>query len=212
MNSVSPPSIASLPGSHWKAPGPRMDGTCPDYPALFSPAPPARPGNVSVSATSLAFRQRRIPLGLPSGLRAHGESGLWWRCHQSYLRQDLDRISDRQGIQRPQQDPNGHALQFEAAWGPDGAVCVRQTRIPDLLSTDELAKNYPHLIGRIGPDCSEAVYALTKSHQATDLTLASTEGRVAMSRLAGAGSRPHRVLLVAEIKPRGPHTRLQSLT
>jgi hypothetical protein len=51
-------------------------------------------------------------------------------------------------------------LEFEAAWGPDGAVCVRRTRIPELLSTGELVQRYPQLIGKTGPDCSEAVDAL----------------------------------------------------
>ena len=39
-------------------------------------------------------------------------------------------ISDRLGIQRPEPGPRGHALEFEAAWGPDGASCVRRTRMP----------------------------------------------------------------------------------
>jgi hypothetical protein len=69
-------------------------------------------------------------------------------------------ISDRLGIQPPEFDPHGPALEFEAAWGPDGAICVRRTRIPEVLSTAELASRYPHLAGRIGPDCSEAVSAL----------------------------------------------------
>jgi hypothetical protein len=66
---------------------------------------------------------------------------------------------DRLGIQRPERDPGGHNLELEAAWGPDGAICVRRTRIPELLSTGELAQRYPWLIGRIGPNCSEAVDA-----------------------------------------------------
>ena len=69
-------------------------------------------------------------------------------------------ISDRLGIQRPGDDPPDHALVFEAAWGPDGAVCVRRTRIPELLTTNDLAERYPQLAYRIGPDCNEAVGAL----------------------------------------------------
>jgi ADYC domain len=67
---------------------------------------------------------------------------------------------DRLGIQRPGSDPRDQALEFEAAWGPDGAVCVRRTRIPEVVSLDELARRYPHLAGKIGPDCSEKVAAL----------------------------------------------------
>jgi len=69
-------------------------------------------------------------------------------------------ISDRLGIQPPEPDPRGATLEFEAAWGPDGAVCVRRTRIAELLSTAELAERYPHLADTIGPNCSEAVNAL----------------------------------------------------
>jgi hypothetical protein len=69
-------------------------------------------------------------------------------------------ISDRLGIQQPGADPPGRVLGFEAAWGADGAVCVRHTRIPELLSTEELAERSPHLAARIGPDCSDKVDAL----------------------------------------------------
>jgi ADYC domain len=70
-------------------------------------------------------------------------------------------IFDRLGIQHfDPEDPRARALEDEAAWGPDGAVCIRRTRIPELLSLDELARRYPHLAGKIGPNCSEAVDAL----------------------------------------------------
>jgi hypothetical protein len=69
-------------------------------------------------------------------------------------------IWDRLGIQPPAPDPRSPALEFEAAWGPNGAICVRRTRIADLLSTAELAALYPRLTDKIGPDCSEAVNAL----------------------------------------------------
>ena len=67
---------------------------------------------------------------------------------------------DRLGIQNPHPGPGSHALEFEAAWGPDGAVCVRQTRVREVLSVNELAMRYPRLLGRIGPDCTETVDAL----------------------------------------------------
>jgi hypothetical protein len=67
---------------------------------------------------------------------------------------------DRLGIQSPEPDPHGRNLEFEAAWGPDGAVCVRRTRIPELLSIDELVQHYPQLAGKTGQDCSEAIDAL----------------------------------------------------
>jgi hypothetical protein len=68
-------------------------------------------------------------------------------------------LSDRLGIQRPGDDPPGRTLEFEAAWGPNGAVCVRRTRIPELMTTEELAGRYPQLADRIGAG-SEAVDAL----------------------------------------------------
>src|SRR5262249_23910179 len=69
-------------------------------------------------------------------------------------------IPDPLDIQQPGDDPPGRTLTFEAAWGPDGAVCVRRTRIPELFSTEELAEHYPQLAPRIGPDCSDKVAAL----------------------------------------------------
>jgi ADYC domain len=67
---------------------------------------------------------------------------------------------DRLGIQSAEPDPRGPHLEFEAAWGPDGAVCVRRMRIPELLSIGELVQHYPQLAGKTGQDCSEAVDAL----------------------------------------------------
>jgi ADYC domain len=72
----------------------------------------------------------------------------------------LVEISDRLGIQPPEPDPHWPALEFEAAWDPNGAVCVRRTRIPELLSIEELAQRYPRFAGKIGPICSDAVDAL----------------------------------------------------
>jgi hypothetical protein len=49
------------------------------------------------------------------------------------------------------------AMPFEAAWGESGAACVARTRIPAIVSLEELATRYPQLRGRLGPDaCSEA--------------------------------------------------------
>jgi len=62
-------------------------------------------------------------------------------------------IYDRLGIQHPDPAPG---MAFEAAWGPDGAVCVSHTRIADNISLEELAERYPRLRGRLGPHvCSE---------------------------------------------------------
>jgi hypothetical protein len=57
-------------------------------------------------------------------------------------------LYDRFGIQSP-----GHApgMAFEAAWGPQGAVCVAHPRIADNVTLDELGERHPHLKGRLGP-------------------------------------------------------------
>jgi hypothetical protein len=51
-------------------------------------------------------------------------------------------LYDRIGIQSPEPSPD---MSFEAAWGPDGAVFVRKTRHPVLISMDELLKMCPRL-------------------------------------------------------------------
>ena len=49
------------------------------------------------------------------------------------------------------------ALRFEAAWGPDGAVCVRRVRVPEEASLEGLANACPgRLAGKIGAACDEA--------------------------------------------------------
>ncbi|MEM9454300.1 MAG: ADYC domain-containing protein [Myxococcota bacterium] len=51
------------------------------------------------------------------------------------------------------------ALRFEAAWGPEGALCVRRSRIPDLVSTEALAERCPSLRGAVGETCDEQILA-----------------------------------------------------
>jgi hypothetical protein len=61
-------------------------------------------------------------------------------------------IYDRIGVQKSD-DPS---LAFEAAWGPDGAICVAHTRVPEIIDLDGLAKMCPRLAGRLGPAvCNE---------------------------------------------------------
>jgi len=40
---------------------------------------------------------------------------------------------------------------FEAAWGPDGAICVARPRLPENVSLDQLAERYPRLKSHLGP-------------------------------------------------------------
>jgi hypothetical protein len=65
-------------------------------------------------------------------------------------------IYDTLGIQTP---TPGSSLSFEAVWKPDGAVCVRKTRIPELVSLDALLAACPaRLEGHVGDDCTEAEF------------------------------------------------------
>jgi hypothetical protein len=62
-------------------------------------------------------------------------------------------IYDRFGIQNPDGSPS---MAFEAAWGPDGAVCVAHPRIAANVSLDDLARQYPVLSDHLGPEaCTE---------------------------------------------------------
>lgn len=63
-------------------------------------------------------------------------------------------IFDHLGIQRDEPAPG---MSFEAAWGPKGAVCVRHTRLPDVLSTAALDELCPD---RVTPACNETTPAL----------------------------------------------------
>jgi hypothetical protein len=51
-------------------------------------------------------------------------------------------------------------MTLEAAFGPDGAACVRRTRLPDVLGMDALAAGCPRLAGHLGEACDEGVPAL----------------------------------------------------
>lgn len=66
-------------------------------------------------------------------------------------------IFDAIGIQR---DEPGPGMTLEAAFGPDGAVCVRHTRLPDILDMPTLAARYPRIAGHLGAACEETVPAL----------------------------------------------------
>src|SRR5262245_56780055 len=64
-------------------------------------------------------------------------------------------LYDRIGVQKSDEDPS---LRFEAAWGPEGAICVARPRLPDLITLDGLETECPRLKGRLGPAvCNENV-------------------------------------------------------
>jgi hypothetical protein len=66
-------------------------------------------------------------------------------------------IFDAIGIQR---DEPARGMTFEAAWRADGAVCVRHTRLPDVLDSVTLSAQCPRLERSIGETCDEATPAL----------------------------------------------------
>ena len=66
-------------------------------------------------------------------------------------------LFDTIGIQRDEPAPG---MTFEAAWRADGAVCVRHTRLPDVLDSAALAERCPRLAHSIGETCDEAAPAL----------------------------------------------------
>jgi hypothetical protein len=48
-------------------------------------------------------------------------------------------------------------MEFEAAWGADGAVCARRVRVPEVYSLDALRAECPRLLSEdIGEGCTEA--------------------------------------------------------
>ena len=66
-------------------------------------------------------------------------------------------LYDKIGIQRDEVVPD---MSFEAAWGPDGAVCVRHTRLKDVA----LIERCPRLAGRVGEQCEETIPASLFNH------------------------------------------------
>ncbi|MES2299075.1 MAG: ADYC domain-containing protein [Pseudomonadota bacterium] len=60
-------------------------------------------------------------------------------------------VFDDAGIQTPDMLPD---QDFEAGWGPRGAVCVRHTRVARNVTLAQLAARYPALRGQVGPHCT----------------------------------------------------------
>jgi hypothetical protein len=56
------------------------------------------------------------------------------------------------GVQKPD---NLAEQDFEAGWGPEGAVCVRHVRVKENTSLDALARSCPRLAAKLGSNCTE---------------------------------------------------------
>jgi hypothetical protein len=51
-------------------------------------------------------------------------------------------------------------MTFEAAFGPDGAICVAHPRLSDDLPLATLGERYPRLAGHLGAACDEQTMGL----------------------------------------------------
>ena len=61
-------------------------------------------------------------------------------------------LIDRIGVKA---DEPAAGMTFEAAFGPDGALCVAHPRLPDLVTLSDLTARYPRLAGHVGQACGE---------------------------------------------------------
>ncbi|MFN7964947.1 MAG: ADYC domain-containing protein [Acidobacteriota bacterium] len=72
---------------------------------------------------------------------------------------------DDLGIAQPDPDTLHQGLAFEAAWGPNGAICVAHTRVPEHETLDGLSRDCPRLAGRLGPEvCTPSTLERWKEH------------------------------------------------
>ncbi|MGC2200498.1 MAG: ADYC domain-containing protein [Stellaceae bacterium] len=107
---------------------------------------------------AMAARARRgFAWGLLSDLRATGAGRLLRRWDRPYRNGTPIDLFDRIGSQHDEIAPG---MTFEAAWGPGGAVCVRHTRLEDVLDRAALVERCPRLAGRVGEPCDETIPAL----------------------------------------------------
>jgi hypothetical protein len=61
-------------------------------------------------------------------------------------------VYDPQAIQKPDMSPD---QDFEAGWGPDGAVCLHHVRVKENTNLAALEQKYPKLRGKTGEICTE---------------------------------------------------------
>jgi hypothetical protein len=66
-------------------------------------------------------------------------------------------IFDKIGIQKDEAAPG---MTLEAVWGPEGARCVRHTRLANDPALDAMRHEMPALSGQIGANCTEKHYGL----------------------------------------------------
>jgi hypothetical protein len=125
------------------------------------------PTRISITCTGGVIGKCILMGYLPWGKAADGTP--LWEYHQACTRLvrgdycgngkthtrdgTLIEIIDSLGIQTDSNDPR---LTFEAAWGPDGAVCIRKTRIKEDFSLREVVSECPEkLRDKAGESCRE---------------------------------------------------------
>jgi hypothetical protein len=65
-------------------------------------------------------------------------------------------IYDSVGINGRDPKADEAGVRFEAAWSPAGAECVAHTRVPENMTLEQLGKECPRLVGRVGEGaCTE---------------------------------------------------------
>jgi hypothetical protein len=72
---------------------------------------------------------------------------------QEALPGTLHTIGDSLGVQAPADEP---AYEFEAGFGPLGAVCVRHVRVEENATLAGVEASNPRLVGPVGEICEEA--------------------------------------------------------
>ena len=72
-------------------------------------------------------------------------------------------VFDRFSLQKP--DPSS-TMPLEAAWSPQGAVCLQHVRVPALGSLEDILRNCPRLAGKTGQACDTSSALLFDSSAA----------------------------------------------
>jgi hypothetical protein len=146
------------------------DGRRQGFPIAGRPRPdgmlePAEPGVFELACTSGALG-KCARFGYPPWAGPDGSQlrGLYNACirmvRADYCGDGTATTKDGQQIDiyddyRIQTPENVPAMDFEAGWSADGAVCVRHVRVKENASLESLVAACPRLKDRVGPVCSE---------------------------------------------------------
>lgn len=126
---------------------------------------PAEPGVFELACTSGALG-KCVRFGYPSWGAADGQSlrEIYNACirmvRADYCGNGTPTTKDGQRIDiyddhQIQRHENEAAMDFEAGWTAEGAVCVRHVRVRENTSLDQLVAACPRLSGKVGAACTE---------------------------------------------------------